>query len=243
MQIKEVALITGAAKGIGEASARCLAAAGFSIAVHYRSLTPFIESLGEIPGARAFQGDLASEENCQQLFNAVKESFGRLDVLVNNAAMAIDQVLPLAKPKDFSLLLETNLKPVFILSKLASRQMIKQRSGGSLINITSVVGHTGNAGQGMYAASKAAITGFTKSISQELAAYGIRCNCVAPGFIATAMTDTLSPTVREAILKKIPLGRLGSPEEVAAAVAFLASPAASYITGSTLHVNGGMYTC
>jgi 3-oxoacyl-[acyl-carrier protein] reductase len=239
---QKVALITGAAKGIGEACARTLVEAGFLVALHYRSSTPFIETLAsEIPSAKAFQMDLAEEDGCKQLFAAVKESFGRIDVLVNNAGIAVDQIIPMAKPEDFERILATNLKPVFMLSKLASRQMIKQREG-SIINITSVVGHTGNAGQSMYAATKAGINGFTKSIAQELAPYGIRCNCVAPGFIATAMTDALNENVRAEILKKIPMGRLGQSAEVAQAVAFLASSASSYITGSTIHVNGGMYT-
>jgi 3-oxoacyl-[acyl-carrier protein] reductase len=242
MTTHKVALITGAAKGIGEACARSFAQAGYKVAVHYRSPNEFIEKLAEeIPSAVAFQCDLAREEGCKQLFNAVKETFGRIDVLVNNAGMARDQVIPMAKPEDFDLLLASNLKPVFLLCKMVSRQMIKQRSG-VIINITSVVGHTGNAGQSMYAATKAAITGLSKSISQDLAPYGIRCNCVAPGFIATAMTDALPDPVREDILKKIPLGRMGSSGEVAAAVTFLASQDASYITGSTLHVNGGMFT-
>ncbi|RZA17296.1 MAG: SDR family oxidoreductase, partial [Proteobacteria bacterium] len=178
---------------------------------------------------------------CTQLAKSVKEAFGRIDVLVNNAGMSIDQLITFAKPGDFDQILNVNLKSVFNLTKAVSRFMIKQKSG-SIINLTSVVGHTGNGGQSMYAASKGAITAFTKSIAVDLAGFGIRANCVAPGFIKTDMTESLSDEVKDAISAKIPLKRLGSAEEVANCVAFLASSEASYITGSTLHVNGGMYT-
>jgi 3-oxoacyl-[acyl-carrier protein] reductase len=171
----------------------------------------------------------------------VKEAFGRIDVLVNNAGMSIDQLITFAKPSDFDQILDVNLKSVFNLTKSVSKHMIKQKSG-RIINLTSVVGHTGNAGQSMYAASKGAITAFTKSIAADLAGFGILANCVAPGFIKTDMTDALPNEAKEAILGKVPLKRLGSPDEVAACVCFLASDGASYITGSTLHVNGGMYT-
>ena len=187
-----------------------------------------------------FQANLGEEEECKSLIKAVKERFGRIDVIVNNAGISIDQILTFAKPSELEDVLNTNFKSVFHLCKACSRMMIKQK-GGAIINLTSVVGHTGNAGQSMYAASKGAVTAFTKSIASDLAGFGIRANCVAPGFIETDMTDKLPEDVREAILGKIPLKRLGSPQEVAQVVSFLASDEASYITGETIHVNGGMF--
>ncbi len=239
---QKVALVTGASRGIGKAIAQSLSQKGYLVAIHYRSQESKAQELAEsIPGAKIFQADLGSEESCAALAKNVKEAFGRIDVLVNNAGMSIDQLITFAKPADFDQILNVNLKSVFNLTKAVSRFMIKQKSG-SIINLTSVVGHTGNGGQSMYAASKGAITAFTKSIAVDLAGFGIRANCVAPGFIKTDMTDALSDEVKEGISSKIPLKRLGSPEEVANCVGFLASDDASYITGSTLHVNGGMYT-
>jgi 3-oxoacyl-[acyl-carrier protein] reductase len=191
--------------------------------------------------AQLFKCDLAAAGAAAELVKTVKEEMGSIDVLVNNAGISIDQLLAFAKPEDFDTLLATNLKPVFLLSKLAAKVMIRQK-GGRIINITSVVGHTGNAGQSMYVTTKAAITGFSKSIAQELAGFGILVNCVAPGFIETDMTDALKDETKQAILAKVPLKRLGKPSEVASAVEFLASDKATYITGTTLHVNGGMYT-
>lgn len=239
---QKVALVTGASRGIGKAIAQSLSQKGYLVAIHYRSQESKAQELAEaIPGSKIFQADLGSEESCAQLAKNVKEAFGRIDVLVNNAGMSIDQLITFAKPQDFDQILNVNLKSVFNLTKAVSRFMIKQKAG-SIINLTSVVGHTGNGGQSMYAASKGAITAFTKSIAVDLAGFGIRANCVAPGFIKTDMTDALGDDVKEAISAKIPLKRLGTGEEVANCVAFLASPEASYITGSTLHVNGGMYT-
>ena len=242
MSNEKVALITGASRGIGRACASALGEQGYRVAIHYRGNEDLAKELAEsIPGSKIFQADIADEEQCKSLIKSVKEEFGRLDVLVNNAGMSIDQVLTFAKPADFSRLLDVNVRSVFNLSKLASKMMIKQK-GGSIINLTSVVGHTGNGGQSMYATTKGAITAFTKSIASDLAGFGIRANCVAPGFISTDMTDALPEEVREAILTKVPLKRLGRPEEVAKVVGFLASDDSSYITGSTIHVNGGMYT-
>jgi len=237
-----VALVTGASRGIGAATARALGAAGFRVVVHYRSGEAEAKAVAEtIPGAKLARADLVDPQACQDLIKFVTSEMGRLDVLVNNAGISIDQILTFAKPEDFDRLLSTNLKPVFMLAKLGSKAMIRQK-GGRIINMTSVVGHTGNAGQSMYSATKAAITGFTKSIALDLAGFGITANCVAPGFIKTDMTDNLPEAAREQIMGRIPLKRLGQPEDVAQAVAFLASDAASYITGTTLHVNGGMYT-
>ncbi|MFY7929131.1 MAG: beta-ketoacyl-ACP reductase [Oligoflexus sp.] len=239
---QKVALITGASRGIGKACAQALAQEGFLVAIHYRSQEAAAREVAVgIPGAKIFQADLSQEDSCKELAKNVKEAFGRIDVLINNAGMSIDQLITFAKPSEFDQILDVNLKSVFNLTKAVSRVMIKQKSG-RIINVTSVVGHTGNAGQSMYAASKGAITAFTKSIAADLASFGILANCVAPGFIKTDMTDALPAEAQEGILSKVPLKRLGSPEEVASCVRFLASEGSSYITGSTLHVNGGMYT-
>jgi 3-oxoacyl-[acyl-carrier protein] reductase len=240
---QKVALVTGAARGIGAACALALGKAGYKVAVHYRGSDDKARAIvSQLPDgtAQAFKFDLTAPNACQELIKVVKDEMGSVDVLVNNAGVAIDQLLAFAKPDDFDTLIATNLKPVFLLSKAVSKVMIRQK-GGRIINISSVVGHLGNPGQSMYVATKAAITGMTKSIAAELAGFNILVNCVAPGFIATDMTDGLKEEHKQAILGMIPLKRLGQPEEVAAAVAFLASDNASYITGTTLHVNGGMY--
>lgn len=240
--MSKVALVTGGSRGIGAACARALAQEGYQIAFQYVSNEEKAREVqASIPGSKAYAFDLSKDESCTELINKVKTDFGRIDLLVNNAGIALDQVITFAKPEDFIRTLDTNLKPVFLLSKLVSRIMIKQKSG-NIINLTSIVGHTGNPGQTAYAASKSAITGMTKSMAFDLAGFGIRCNCVAPGFIDTDMTSHLNGDVRDSFLSKIPLKRLGKPEEIADAVCFLASDKASYITGSTIHVNGGMYS-
>ena len=240
---QKVALVTGAAKGIGAACALALGRAGFRVAVHYRGSEDQAQALiRQLPDgmARGFKFDLTADGACSELVKIVKDELGSIDVLVNNAGISIDQLLAFAKPEDFDRLFATNVKPIFLLSKLASKIMIRQK-GGRIINISSVVGHTGNAGQSMYTTTKAAITGFTKSIAQELAPFGILANCVAPGFIETDMTGELKDETRQAILSRVPLKRLGRPEDVAGAVEFLASDKAAYVTGTTIHVNGGMY--
>jgi 3-oxoacyl-[acyl-carrier protein] reductase len=241
---QKVALVTGAARGIGAACALQLGRAGYRVAVHYRGSEDKARAVcAQLPDGQAvpFKFDLVGGAACQELVKVVKDELGSLDVLVNNAGVAIDQLLAFAKPDDFDTLINTNLKSVFLMSKFASKAMIRQK-GGRIINISSVVGHTGNAGQSMYASTKAAITAFTQSIAQELAGFNILCNSVAPGFIETDMTDALKDEARQAILAKVPLKRLGKPEDVAGAVEFLASDRANYITGTTIHVNGGMYT-
>jgi 3-oxoacyl-[acyl-carrier protein] reductase len=239
---EQIALVTGASKGIGKAAALALGRAGFRVAIHYRSDPDAAERLAaEIPGSLTFRCDLSQPGECENLLKDVKEKFGPIDVLVNNAGQAIDQLIAFAKPDDFETLLSTNLKPVFSLCKGVAKMMIRKKSG-SIINITSVVGHTGNAGQSMYVATKAAVTGFTMSIAKELAPFGIRANCVAPGFIETDMTGGLTDDIKAAILEKVPLKRLGQASEVANAIEFLASERASYITGTTIHVNGGLHT-
>lgn len=238
----KVALVTGASRGIGAACAAALGQLGFKVALHYRGSEDKVQALSRtIEGSKPFKADLSNPSECQELIKTVTADLGPITVLVNNAGISIDQILPFAKPEDFETLISTNLKPVFLLSKLVTKSMIRAKSG-RIINIASVVGYTGNAGQSMYAATKGAITAFTKSIAQDLAQFGILCNCVAPGFIKTDMTDALPDQAKEAIMNKIPLKRFGEPDDIAAAVAFLASEQAKYITGSTIHVNGGMYT-
>ncbi len=241
-KLSKVAIVTGASRGIGKACAIELGRAGFKVIVHYRGSEELAtEVASQIPDSLLAQYDLSEEGACQELIKFVKSEAGSVDVLVNNAGISIDQILPFAKPADFNTLINTNLKPVFMLSKFASKHMMRSK-WGRIINLSSVVGHTGNAGQSMYSTTKAAITGFTKSIAQELAGAGITANCIAPGFIETDMTGALKEDVKEAILSTIPMKRLGSPQDIANAVAFLSSEKADYITGATLHVNGGMYT-
>ncbi|MBP9706383.1 MAG: 3-oxoacyl-ACP reductase FabG [Oligoflexales bacterium] len=240
--LQKVALVTGASRGIGAACAKALALAGYRVAIHYRSDEALAKGLqAELSGSQIYRFDLSQPDACKELCDKIKTEMGGIDVLVNNAGMSIDALLPFAKEDDFDKLLSVNLKPVFVLSKYASKHMIRKKAG-RIINISSVVGVTGNAGQTMYSATKAAIIGMTKSMALELAGFGILANCVAPGFIATEMTSTLSAEAKEKIFEKIPLKRLGTAEDIASAVAFLASDSANYITGTTLHVNGGMYT-
>lgn len=238
----KVALVTGSSRGIGAAIAKTLTRDGFQVAIQYRSGQKEAEVLAsELPGSKIFYCDLADTQSCLDLAKKVAADMGPIAVLVNNAGMTADQILAFAKPEDFDRLMATNLKPVFLLSKTISRQMMRLK-WGRIINITSVVGHCGNPGQSLYTATKGAITAFTKTIAMELAPVGILCNCVAPGFIETEMTAQLPETTKEAIFAKIPLKRFGAVHEVSEAVSFLASEKSSYITGSTLHVNGGMYT-
>ncbi len=239
----KVVLVTGASRGIGAAIALKFGKAGYRVVVHHHpSESDNAKSVcNQLSESLPVQFDLTEEGACQELVKLTKSEFGQLDVLVNNAGISIDQVLAFAKPEDFDKTIAVNLKPVFLLSKFGAKAMIRQKSG-RIINISSVVGYTGNAGQSIYATTKAAITGFTKSIAQDLAGFNILANCVAPGFIKTDMTDALPEAVQQAILARVPLRRLGSAEDVANAVEFLASDSASYITGTTIHVNGGMYT-
>jgi len=233
----KIALVTGASRGIGAACARALTERGFRVAVHYRSGEEQARALCEtLPHAKAFRADLSAADECQNLIKAVTTDMGPIHTLVNNAGLSIDQVLPFAKPEDFETLISTNLKSVFLLKGLPRKKK------GRFINIPSVIGYTGNAGQSMYAATKGGIIAFTKSIAQDLAPFNILANCIAPGFIQTEMTATLPEAAKEAAMQKIPLKRFGQPGDIAKAVAFLASEDASYITGSTIHVNGGMFT-
>lgn len=240
----KVALVTGGSRGIGRAIALTLASAGATVAVNYKGNQTAADAvIHEIIGhdgiASAFQADVSQGGEVDQLFKAVIEKYGRLDILVNNAGITRDTLLLRMKEDDFDAVLNTNLRGIFLCTKAALRPMSKAR-GGRIINITSVVGLMGNAGQANYAAAKAGIIGFTKSTAREMASRSITVNAVAPGYIETELTGVLSEQIRGAILENIPLGRMGTPQDVANLVCFLASDAAAYITGQTLTVDGGM---
>jgi 3-oxoacyl-[acyl-carrier protein] reductase len=221
-----------------------LAAAGAAVVINYRgNQAAADEVVGAIisAGGRALavQADVAVAEDVERLFKATSEQFGRLDILVNNAGITRDGLLLRMKEADFDAVLDTNLRGAFLCSKAALRPMTKAR-GGRIINITSVVGLIGNAGQANYSAAKAGLIGFTKAVAREMASRAITVNALAPGYIDTEMTAGLGEQIRAAILENIPLGRLGTPEDIAGVVCFLASDAAAYITGQTLTVDGGM---
>ncbi|MFK7871552.1 MAG: 3-oxoacyl-ACP reductase family protein [Oligoflexales bacterium] len=237
---QKIALVTGASRGIGKACAEILASEGYFVVVHYRSDEALACKVAESISGSAMQADLSDTEQCEQLIQNIKKQYGRIDVLVNNAGMCRDQILPMAKPEDFDLTMTTNLKSTFLLSKYASRQMIRQKTG-CFVHISSVVAHKGNPGQSIYAASKGAIESFSKSVAQDMASFGVRSNVVAPGFIETDMTKNLSDSIKEQVKENIPLKKWGVSEDVGNAVAFLCSEKAKYITGATLHVNGGLY--
>jgi 3-oxoacyl-[acyl-carrier protein] reductase len=239
-----VAAVTGASSGIGEATALKLSGAGAAVAVAARR-SDRIEALAErINGdggrAIAIETDVTDEQQANAFVTRTNEELGRLDILVNNAGITRDGLILRMKDEDWDLVLSINLKGSFLCTKAALKYMTKQR-GGTIINIASIVGAMGNAGQANYVASKAGLIGLTKTIAREYSNRNITANAVAPGFIDTAMTQALSETVRAELAKQIPLGRLGTSEDVANAVRFLASPAAAYITGQVIHVNGGMY--
>ena len=239
---QRVALVTGASRGIGRAIALALAQAGQRVVGTATSesgaagisaaLAPF--------GGRGIVLDVTDGPALQAAVEGIVAAEGALHVLVNNAGITRDTLSMRMRDEDWDAVLDTNLKAVFRACRAVSRPMMKQRYG-RIVNITSVVGASGNAGQANYAAAKAGVAGLTRALARELGSRGITVNCVAPGFIATDMTDALPEAARTALLANIPLGRLGTPEEVAQAVAFLASPQAAYITGSEVHVNGGMF--
>jgi 3-oxoacyl-[acyl-carrier protein] reductase len=236
----KVALVTGSTRGIGRAIAETLAGAGARVAVVGRELARAETAAAEIGhGAKGFACDVSDTAQIATLVSAVEEAFGTLDILVNNAGLTKDNVIMRMKDEDWDVVIDANLRGAFASIRAASRGMMKRRSG-RIINISSVVGVIGNRGQANYAASKAGLIGLTKSVAKELASRNILCNAVAPGFIATDMTAALGPEQRSALESQIPLERLGSPSDIASAVAFLASDHAAYITGQVLVVDGGM---
>lgn len=242
--MSKVALITGATRGIGKQIAITLAKEGYDIALNYRKENEELKSIKEEIRENnveclVVQGDVSIFEECEQLVKQVIEKFGKIDVLVNNAGITKDMLLMRMKKEDFEQVIDVNLIGTFNVTKNAINPMLKARSG-RIINISSVVGVSGNAGQTNYAASKAGIIGFTKSLAKEVASRGILVNVVAPGFIETSMTEILKDEVKEEIAKNIPLKRMGNVQDVANVVKFLASEDSSYMTGQVLHVDGGM---
>ena len=234
------ALITGASGGIGSEIAETLHLKGATVTLsgtREQALDALASKLGE--RVHVVVGDLSSVKDAQYLLDATNNSMGEINILVNNAGITKDKLVMRMSDEDWRLVLEVNLGAVFRLSRGCLRSMIKRR-WGRIINITSVVGVSGNPGQANYAAAKAGTTGMTKAIATEVASRGITVNCVAPGYIVTPMTDSLDNSQKESLLTMIPMGRLGKPKDVAACVSFLASDEAAYVTGQTLHVNGGM---
>ena len=229
------ALVTGASRGIGRAIAVELAAAGASVAVGYRSGREEAEALAAELGGRAIQADVSNADDAKRLV----EEAGDLDVLVNNAGLTRDGLLARMSDDDWRIVIDTNLASVFYTCRAVTRPMMKKRAG-SIVNISSIVGVHGNWGQTNYAASKAGIIGFTKSLARELGSRNVRANVVAPGYVKTQLTDVLPEEATGAMLENTPLGRLGEPEDVAGAVRFLCSDAASFITGEVLLVDGGL---
>jgi len=240
----KVALVTGAAQGIGRDIALALAMDGADVAICDVNLEAAQKTATDIEAkgrkSLALKTNVAASADVMAMIEHFIEKFGQIDILVNNAGITRDGLILRMKDEDWDLVLSINLKGAFLCTKAALKYMAKQR-GGTIINIASVVGAMGNAGQANYVASKAGLIGLTKTIAREYANRGITANAVAPGFIDTAMTQALSENVREELAKQIPMGKLGTPEDVANAVRFLASPWATYITGQVIHVNGGMY--
>jgi len=240
----KTALVTGGSRGIGRAICVELAARGATVVVNYHANAAAAEETvaAIVAGggaAQALQADVRDAKQVTQLVRKASAISGRLDILVNNAGITRDNIIMLMKPADFDAVLESNLRSSWLCCKEAARKMMRQRAG-NIVNITSVVGIAGNGGQTNYAASKAGIIGLSKSLAKELAPRGVRVNAVAPGFVETDMTASLGEDVKQAALAAIPLARMGEPSDIAKAVAFLASDAASYITGQTLVVDGGM---
>lgn len=241
---RRVAVVTGGSRGIGRAVCMRLAKAGYDVCLNYAGNAAAAEETAALcreAGAKVLtvQADVSTAQGCADLFDAVKKEFGRVDVLVNNAGITRDGLLLRMSEADYDAVLNTNLKGAVFCSKAASRMMIHQRYG-RIINMSSVVGLRGNAGQVNYAASKAGLIGVTKSLAKELASRGVTVNAVAPGFVATEMTDAMPEVARTAALATIPAGRMADPDDIARAVEFFAAEGSSYITGQVLCVDGGM---
>jgi 3-oxoacyl-[acyl-carrier protein] reductase len=240
----QVAIVTGASRGIGECILQALAKAGATVVGTSTSdkgaegITRLVGDAGGKGGGRVL--DVRDSAQCAALVDKVQTEFGPVSILVNNAGVTRDNLLARMKDEEWDEIQATNLKPVFVLSRAVLRGMMKARSG-RIVNVSSVVGFTGNAGQANYAAAKAGMVGFSKSLAREVGSRNITVNCVAPGFIETDMTRALAPEQVKKLVENVPLGRLGRVEDIAQAVLFLCSPAAGYITGATLHVNGGMH--
>jgi len=239
-----VAIVTGGGRGIGRAVALRLAAEGANVAISYRSNDDAAQETAEAVReagveCEVFKGDVASPEDVQVLFEGVTDAFGRLDILVNNAGLTRDNLMLRMKEEEFDEVLRTNLGGTYLCTRAALRPMIRAR-WGRIVNVSSVVGLVGNAGQANYAASKAGIIGFTKSVAREVAQRGITANAVAPGYVETDLTGRLPENVKEAIRTQVPMGRFGEAEEVAEVVTFLAGEGAGYVTGQTIAVDGGM---
>ncbi len=242
---ERVAIVTGGSRGIGRQTALSLASAGADVVVNYagnrtaaEEVAGMIQSLGR--KALTIRADVSSADEVNEMVKQTLDTFGKIDILVNNAGITRDNLLMRMKEEEWDEVINTNLKGVFNCIKAVTRPMMKQRSG-RIINVASVVAVLGNPGQANYVAAKAGVIGMTKSVARELASRGITVNAVAPGFIDTDMTKELQENAKEQLMAQIPLGRLGKPEDVAGVITFLASDAASYITGQTIHVDGGMY--
>jgi 3-oxoacyl-[acyl-carrier protein] reductase len=240
-----VAIVTGGTRGIGRAVASRLAAEGATLAISYRSnddaAAETAEKIRDAEDLRVelFKGDVSEPGDVEALFKGVSEAFGRIDILVNNAGVTRDNLMMRMKEEEFDEVLRTNLKGTYLCTRAALRPMIRAR-WGRIVNVSSVVGLVGNAGQANYAASKAGIIGFTKSVAREVAQRGITANAVAPGYVETELTGSLPENVKEAIRNQVPMGRFGRAEEVAEVVAFLVGEGAGYLTGQTIAVDGGM---
>ncbi|MCL5882518.1 MAG: 3-oxoacyl-[acyl-carrier-protein] reductase [Actinobacteria bacterium] len=240
----QVALVTGAARGIGRATAAALARAGAQVAINFQSSGAAAEELaGELAAGGSktalVKADVSDSTQVQSMMETVEGELGPVSILVNNAGITRDGLVMRMSEEDFDAVIATSLRGAFLCSKAVSRGMMKARSG-SIVNVSSVIGLRGNAGQANYAAAKAGLIGLTKSLARELGPRGVRVNAVAPGYVVTDMTAELPENMREQVMKNTPLGRLASPGEIASAIAFLVSPAAAYITGAVLPVDGGL---